>query len=391
MNFSSLSIRGILGGGKSMWVKELRLNNNIGEIALQESKLESVSRANLVGFWGNNSFEFCYTGSVGLSGGLIWMWDPDSINIEVFVQNRCFLIIRGTLSGNGPVINMVNVYAPQNTEAKCQLWNELSILIRSYEGKWILTGDFNAVRFIEERKNSYFKAVYAENFDKFIFDNGLQEYPLQGCQFTCIRDNGRKLSKLDRFLVCSEFFNAWPLACARVLPGRHSDHCPIILEVIDHNFGPRPFRIFSSWISQPGFEEAVTEANDSFVSDAKEKENVNVALSELETLEMEMENRDLAEEEEWIMAENKKVIKEVDLRKNADLRQRSRLKWALDGDENSKLFHAMVNNRKAVNSIRGLTINDEWCTKPKLIKKEVLTFFIDKFKESVPNRPKLVC
>ncbi|KAM0036333.1 putative RNA-directed DNA polymerase [Helianthus debilis subsp. tardiflorus] len=100
-----------------------------------------------------------------------------------------------------------------------------------------------------------------------------------------------------------------------------------------------------------------------------------------------MESRDLLEEEEWIMAENRRTVREVEFRKNADLKQWARLKWALEGDENSKFFHAMVNSRKLVNSIHGLNVNGNWCTNSPIIKKKVLSFFRDKFEELCPNRP----
>ncbi|XP_021979588.1 uncharacterized protein LOC110875692 [Helianthus annuus] len=334
MNILSLNIRGIIGGAKASWVKEIKKSNNIGAIALQETKLESVSKEGLVGYWDDKNFEFASAASVGLSGGLVWIWDPEIFKVEETIQNRCYLIIRGSLVGSGAFLNLMNVYAPQSVVAKRHLWDNISARIDEFEGKRVVVLDFNVVRSVEERRNSQFKAACAENFNNFIFEKGLQEYPMQGRKFTCIRNNGRKLSKLDRFLVCSEIFNSWPQACVRVLPGRYSDHCPIILEVANLNYGPRPFRVFSSWIGRSGFEEAVREASESFVAFdppdvslsakfalirgrlkewrddflSKEKESENLALSELENLESEMESMDLSEEEERILAENKKLL-----------------------------------------------------------------------------------
>ncbi|XP_035834017.1 uncharacterized protein LOC118482589 [Helianthus annuus] len=117
----------------------------------------------------------------------------------------------------------------------------------------------------------------------------------------------------------------------------------------------------------------------------KERESESLAISELEKLEEEMELRDLSEEEEWVMSENRKIIQEIDDRKRADTKQRARIRWAVDGDENSKFFHALVNNRKASNNNHGLSIDGEWCTKPVKIKKEIFSFFRDKFKEKIRN------
>ncbi|XP_022014380.1 uncharacterized protein LOC110913868 [Helianthus annuus] len=344
MNFMSLNIRGISGDAKVVWVKDLKNSNNISVIALQETKVVNVSRSALAKLWGNRNFEFASVDSVGLSGGLVWLWDPEVLKIESLIQRRFCLVIKGSVVGSEDPINLINVYAPQNTEEKLSLWNEISSFIDPTGGKWVIVGDFNAVRSQEERKRSKFKPVCSDNFNNFIFANGLLEYPMQGRKFTCIRDNGRKLSKLDRFLVCSEFFNRWPSACVRVLPSRLSDHCPIILELVDLKFGPRPFRVFTSWIGKPGFEEAFMAALEGFeVFDppdkcltakfariklflrkwrddflAKEMEVEKIALAELEQMEIDMESRDLVEEEEWVMTENRKIIKEIEERKNLD-------------------------------------------------------------------------
>ncbi|KAJ0589761.1 putative RNA-directed DNA polymerase [Helianthus annuus] len=100
-----------------------------------------------------------------------------------------------------------------------------------------------------------------------------------------------------------------------------------------------------------------------------------------------MESGDLCEEDEWIWCEAKKTIKEIEVRKIDDLKQRSRVKWAFDGDENSKFFHSVINNRKASNRIHGFELNGAWVNKPSKVKKHVFSFFRDKFLEDVHNRP----
>ncbi|XP_022040374.1 uncharacterized protein LOC110942919 [Helianthus annuus] len=264
MNLMSFNVRGVYGGAKASWIKEIRNSNKISVIALQETKVEVVPSSCVASFWGKGKFEYACSASVGLPGGLAWIWDPNVLKIESVVQNRCYLVIKGFVIGSGDPINLVNIYAPQNSAAKLQLWNEISSFIDPDVGKWVLAGDFNVVRSSDERKHSKFKPVCAENFNNFIFNNGLLEYPMQGRKFTCVRDNGKKLSKLERFLVCPEFFNKWPSACVRVLPNKYSDHCPIILILVDLNFGPRPFRVYNSWIGKPGFEETVKGALEGF-------------------------------------------------------------------------------------------------------------------------------
>ncbi|KAM0019451.1 putative RNA-directed DNA polymerase [Helianthus debilis subsp. tardiflorus] len=240
---------------------------------------------------------------------------------------------------------------------------------------------------------------------------------MKGKNFTCIRDNGKKLSKIDRFLVSHDFFSKWPDAVLRGLPSRFSDHRPLILSFYRSNFGAKPFRMFNSWIGKPGFHETVVKVlsqqdfagpPDSRLSKKllkvrqalklwreesrkKEGDTLSKAEEEIELLEETMENRDLSEKEQWTYCENKKVVLDFEYRKCADMKQRSRARWALDGDENTKFFHSFVNMRKASNQIPGLVINDRWVTKPSKIKKEVMCFFRERFREDIKVRPSVFC
>lgn len=73
-----------------------------------------------------------------------------------------------------------------------------------------------------------------------------------------------------------------------------------------------------------------------------------------------------------------------------DLKQKARVKWAIDGDENSKFFHEYVNNRNSKNRINGIMVNERWIEEPNEIKDEILKFYEAKFKESWKSHPKLI-
>ncbi|KAJ0878597.1 putative RNA-directed DNA polymerase [Helianthus annuus] len=392
--------------------------HGISFLSLQESKCSSLSRSELALMWGKKDFGLDFVDSVGLSGGLICIWDDKLFRQTGGSKDRHFLHVRGTLVGCGDVVNVLIVYAPQGASAKQALWGVLKNIIDLNDGLWVVAGDFNAVRFREERRNCAFKQTCANHFNEFIFDTGLIEYSMSGRKFTFFSDNGNKCSKLDRFLVNSEFFNSWPAASCRVLSRLWSDHNPIILVCRASNFGPRPFRFFNSWIEKTGFEDVVINAISEFdrgdvnpdvtlirklcfIRDRlrtwkedlvrREGEELEGAVNELESLEELLDHRDLSEEEEWMYYENKKIICEAERSKVLDLKQKSRIRWAKDGDENSKFFHAMINNRKATNTIHGLEVNGVWISKPSLVKKEVFRFFRDKFVEEAVSRPPFVC
>nr|GFB87302.1 RNA-directed DNA polymerase, eukaryota [Tanacetum cinerariifolium] len=70
-----------------------------------------------------------------------------------------------------------------------------------WDGEVIVMGDFNEVRFKNERFGSLFHAHGADAFNRFILQENIQEIPLGGCSFTLCHRSAKKMSKLDRFLM----------------------------------------------------------------------------------------------------------------------------------------------------------------------------------------------
>ncbi|KAJ0590694.1 hypothetical protein HanOQP8_Chr04g0164131 [Helianthus annuus] len=123
----------------------------------------------------------------------------------------------------------------------------------------------------------------------------------------------------------------------------------------------------------------------------KEGELLEGYKREIQNLESKMEERELEEEEIWVWEECKKEMCHVHQIRSRDMKQKSRVKWASMGDDNSAFFHRVVNGRKASNALPGLLINGQWITKPSLIKKEVFQFYRGLFSDSHKCRPTLRC
>ncbi|MFS7926579.1 putative RNA-directed DNA polymerase [Helianthus anomalus] len=89
--------------------------------------------------------------------------------------------------------------------------------------------------------------------------------------------------------------------------------------------------------------------------------------------------------------ECKNFIAECDRIQHMDIRQKSRIRWALEGDENSAFFHNIINSNISSNRLNGLMIDGEWVTNPILVKKALFEFFHHQFTEPMILRPELVC
>nr|XP_043609708.1 uncharacterized protein LOC122581544 [Erigeron canadensis] len=297
MNILSINIRGVRGIGKADWIKEVK-------------NKEKAS---------------------GRSGGLLCLWDPKVFKKSDCIKDGSYLLIKGKIKGCDENVFIVNVYAPQSNRAKRELWEKLADLRKGDDGLWFLIGDFNAVREAGEQKGFVFKSHCARAFNMFINTTDLHEFEMKGSKFTFMMEGerGKKLSKIDRLLVGREVVDSWPGACFRALPRRFSDHNPILLSLVDRNFGPRPFHFFNSWMDKEGFKETIKEAFKTFQGvgqpdvvlmlkfrwlreklkkwrddfKKKDEEEAELCRLELEELDLKMEEEELSEDEKWTRVE----------------------------------------------------------------------------------------
>lgn len=150
-----------------------------------------------------------------------------------------------------------NVYGPHAPVEKKKLWEELLQIKIEKPGTWIMFGDFNIIRRPEERYNSQFCSSFAFYFYGFIVEGGLHDIRMDGHRFTFFCQTEIKLSKLDRFLVCSNFINSLPSVLVTAHPRELSDHCLVILQTSAPDFGKTSFRFYNSWMSREGFDNSI--------------------------------------------------------------------------------------------------------------------------------------
>ncbi|KAJ0511624.1 putative RNA-directed DNA polymerase [Helianthus annuus] len=369
------------------------------------------------GFWGRSAYNLEVVDAEGRSGGLACLWNPSVFNCTSVIRDRFFLVLSGLVCPSGVRINLVNVYASNDAVVRRQIWQKLVGIKNSSQGLWVLMGDFNEVRCESERLNSEFNASNAEFFNQFILSAGLCEYHMGGGNFTYISDRGDKMSKLDRFLVCLGFMENWPTASVTALKRDASDHRPILLSTTPTDYGHIPFRCFNSWLELPGFSNLVQQVCHNFVFNGPAdmaltvklrwlKNNIKAWLkvekersdgeyiikkNRMNQLESVAETRPLEVRELDERAECITYIMDSDRRKQLDARQKSRSRWALEGDENSAFYHNVINANISNNRINGLMINGVWCSDPVAVKESFFEFFSNQFVEPMDTRPTLVC
>ncbi|GJY97028.1 RNA-directed DNA polymerase, eukaryota [Tanacetum coccineum] len=79
-------------------------------------------------------------------------------------------------------------------------------------------------------------------------------------------------------------------------------------------------------------------------------------------------------------------IKTNDVR---DQMQKAKIQWAIEGDENSKFFHGIINKKHVHLSIKGIMVDGEWVDDPSRVKDEFRSHFATRFQDPGVRRSRL--
>ena len=115
------------------------------------------------------------------------------------------------------------------------------------------------MRFPSERSGSVYFTIAMRRFSAFISKQSLVDLPLVGGTFT--RSNSREVasrSRLDRFLLSTDWEENFLSVFQRHLSRLLSDHFPILLEGGNLHGGKKPFRFENMWLKDEGFLERVS-------------------------------------------------------------------------------------------------------------------------------------
>ncbi|GJU94484.1 RNA-directed DNA polymerase, eukaryota, reverse transcriptase zinc-binding domain protein [Tanacetum coccineum] len=363
------------------------------EEMVKETKMENIDLFSIKRCWGNLAFDYAHSASVGNSGGILCVWDPKSFSKLNATISDYFVMVRGDWIPNGTKLLIISIYAPQDLSEKKMLWDYLSHVIAQWAGEVVVMGDFNEVRKKDERFGSVFNVHGANAFNLFISNAGLEEVPLGGCSYTWCHKSASKMSKLDRFLISESLMNSCPNISAITLERFLSDHRPILMRESHYDYGPVPFRFFHYWFEIKGFDkfvedswkEAVVVEPNAMTKLMKKlkhlkekirlwnKGNTMSSINRKRTLKSDLADLDLIIDKGWGNVEivNKRAnvvrsLQELENLQSLEAAQKSKIKWAIEGDENSKYYHGILHKKRSQLAIRDILVDGNWIDSPHL-------------------------
>ncbi|GJT12683.1 RNA-directed DNA polymerase, eukaryota [Tanacetum coccineum] len=348
---------------KKDWIRELNIKYKVSFLTLQETKTDSISTMEVKCLWGNYQFEHLASDAIGNSGGILCTWDPNVFRKDHHIISDNFVALYGTWIPSKSNLLIISVYAPQSITDKRSLWSYITSLITRWNGECMVMGDFNEVRIEGERMGSIFNAKGANEFNNFISNSGLVEIQLEGYAFTWSHPSAAKMSKLDRFLVTEGLLSLFPHISALCLMSRYgflSDHRPILLRSSFFDYGATPFRLYHSWLNLQGFAQMKLQILKKeikiWIADFNKKQSslVNNTKDKLHVIDNILDQGGVSDDLLLSRLNLMKQLQDIKTAKTCDFMQKAKVRWAIEGDENSKFFHGVINKKRVNLSIKGI-------------------------------------
>nr|GFA00972.1 RNA-directed DNA polymerase, eukaryota [Tanacetum cinerariifolium] len=178
-------------------------------------------------------------------------------------------------------------------------------------------------------------------FDSFIQSTCLIDFALGGYSFTWVLKDARKMSKLDIFFVSEGILCQFSGLSGSILSKHLSDHRPIMLKETSTDYGHIPSKI-KSWVHQ-----------NRVLDNAKRKD----VVKNLESIDKQIDQHGCLKDLLTSRRDLWKKLTDIDVNNGKDLAQKAKVKWAIEGDENSKFFHGIINKKGKKLAIRGDSVN----------------------------------
>ncbi|CAN1315863.1 hypothetical protein LINPERPRIM_LOCUS29860 [Linum perenne] len=109
-----------------------------------------------------------------------------------------------------------------------ELWGYIRMLHQAVSGSWLLCGDLNSIRGMDDRQGgAEFNASRCRAFNNCLDDCDLIDLGFSGPKFTWF--HGQKKRRLDRVVFNAAWMSAFPGSSVLHLPRIRSDHRPILI------------------------------------------------------------------------------------------------------------------------------------------------------------------
>ncbi|RVW19701.1 hypothetical protein CK203_111580 [Vitis vinifera] len=194
--------------GNSVYMDFLFLKDALSWNVRAETKIKETSTGLVRSLGVGRHLDQRAVNSRGAAGGILVFWDNKLVELVDVEEGEFSISYRFKNCVDGLMWVFTGVYGPVCNRDKEEFWEELGSIKGLWNDPWCVGGDFNMVRYPEERSKG-----------------------------------GGLSASMRRFSEVG------------ILPRPVSDHFPILLEGGGMKRGPSPFRFENMWLEEKGFKD----------------------------------------------------------------------------------------------------------------------------------------
>lgn len=183
-NILNWNIRGLNADDKQRAVRSKIDESSCAIYCLQEIKIQHIDHSK-IRKWAPKRFnQFAYHPAEGQSGGIIVGWAGNMFSGQVIHNLKYAITVKLTSLHTAEVFHLTTVYSPCQREQREEFINWLASVEIEEEENWIIMGDFNFYRSLDNRNRAGGNFNDVMTFNQTIEALGLMEIPLKGRQYT---------------------------------------------------------------------------------------------------------------------------------------------------------------------------------------------------------------
>ena len=252
----SWNVRGANNSEKMNIIRNFIRSQRVDLVCLQETKFQKISAADARSLGVGRLAEWRVVEAEGTAGGIFVFWDKRKLEVMEVETGHFSVTCIFKNTDDGFQWAYTGVYGPVERNKLELFWEELGSVKGLWEGPWCIGGDFNMVLSPNERNKGGRLSQSMRRFSEVMNELGLRDLPLQGGPFTWRGGlNNQCMSRLDRFLVTTDWESRFSNAIQSTFPRPVSDHCPVLLDSEGILSGPIPFRFEIMWLKFDGFKD----------------------------------------------------------------------------------------------------------------------------------------
>ena len=375
------NVRGLNSRARQRDVRAKIEESRCSIICLQETKCDTFDIRMIRSFCPRRFDQFAFSPSVGASGGILIIWNSSVFEGQLLEIQRYSVVVSFKSVHSSEKWTMVSTYGPCEGQPRDDFVSWLYHLSIPSDEHWLLLGDFNFIRSLDNRNQPGGDINDIFLFNEVIGHLGLLELPIKGRSFTWSNmQQTPLLEQLDWFFTTSDWISHYPNTVVFPLAKTASDHVPCVVSIDTNIPKSKVSRFENFWVDMPGFMDCVRNSWEAPVfADLSASAVLTRKFKRLRS-DLRAWSKKLSYLKKLTMDCNKVIIffdqleevrplfrTEFNFRKIVKLhyehllklhyiywKQRCTIRYIKVGEENSKFFHAMASERMRKNSIASL-------------------------------------